>query len=96
MRLILDGKAVEHVAVGSGPIDAAYKAVNAILGLELKLEAFTLSAVTDDADAQGETNVKVRHGARVYHGNGLSTDIIEGSLRAYLAAINVVLSENVQ
>jgi hypothetical protein len=38
----------------------------------------------------------VRHGARVYHGNGLSTDIIEGSLRAYLAAINVVLSENVQ
>ena len=96
VRLILDGKAVEHVAVGSGPIDAAFKAVNAIIGLELKLEAFTLSAVTDDADAQGETNVKVRHGARVYHGNGLSTDIIEGSLRAYLAAINVVLSENVQ
>ncbi|MBM4163888.1 MAG: 2-isopropylmalate synthase [Lentisphaerae bacterium] len=95
VRLILDGKAVEHVAVGSGPIDAAFRAVNALLGLELKLEAFTLSAVTDDADAQGETNVKVRHGARVYHGNGLSTDIIEGSLRAYLAAINVVLSENV-
>ena len=96
VRLILDGKAVEHVAVGSGPIDASFKAINAILGLELKLESFTLSAVTDDADAQGEADVKVRHCGRVYHGNGLSTDIVEGSLRAYLAAINVVLSENVQ
>ncbi len=93
VRLILDGKAVEHVAVGSGPIDASFRAVNAIIGLELKLEAFTLSAVTDDADAQGETNVKVSHGDQVYHGNGLSTDIVEGSLRAYLAAINVLLSE---
>ena len=93
VRLLFNGKAVERVAVGSGPIDASFKAINAILGLDLKLEAFTLSAVTEDADAQGEANVKVRRGERVFNGHGLSTDIVEGSVRAYLAAINVLLSE---
>lgn len=93
VRLIFNGKAIERVAVGAGPIDASFKAINAILGLELKLEAFTLSAVTEDADAQGEANVKVRCGERVFNGHGLSTDIVEGSVRAYLAAINVLLSE---
>lgn len=93
VRLTFNDKAVEHVAVGSGPIDASFQAINAILGLDLKLEAFILSAVTEDTDAQGEASVKVRYGERVYHGHGLSTDIVEGSVRAYLAAINVLLSE---
>ncbi|NLL82850.1 MAG: 2-isopropylmalate synthase [Lentisphaerae bacterium] len=93
VNLYYDGHTVEQVAIGSGPIDASFKAINAIMGLDLKLEAFSLSAVTDDTDAQGEANVKVRHGKRVYNGHGLSTDIVEASVRAYLAAINVLLSE---
>lgn len=93
VRLIVNDKVLEEVAVGSGPIDASFKAINEIIGIDLKLEGFSLSAVTDDADAQGEANVKVRNNERVYHGRGLSTDIIEGSVRAYIAAINAMLSE---
>jgi 2-isopropylmalate synthase len=93
VRLIVNDKVLEEVAVGSGPIDASFKAINEIIDIDLKLEGFSLSAVTDDADAQGEANVKVRNNERVYHGRGLSTDIIEGSVRAYIAAINAMLSE---
>lgn len=93
VRLARDGALLEHVAIGDGPIDASFKAVEQMLGLELKLESFSLGAVTGGEDAQGEATIKVRCGDRVYNGRGLSTDIVESSIRALLDAVNVLLQE---
>jgi 2-isopropylmalate synthase len=93
VRLAKDGALVEHVAIGDGPIDASFKAVEQMLGLDLKLESFSLGAVTGGEDAQGEATIKVRCLDRIYNGRGLSTDIVEASIRALLDAINVLLQE---
>jgi len=91
ISLVKDGKPARHTANGDGPIDASFKAIEGILGFALKLESFTLSAVTGGEDAQGEANVKVRHNDRIYNGRGVSTDVVEASIRAYLSAINALL-----
>jgi 2-isopropylmalate synthase len=93
VRLSKEGTLLEHVAIGDGPIDASFKAIEQMLDLKLVLESFNLGAVTGGEDAQGETTLKVRCGDRVYNGHGLSTDIVEASIRALLDAVNAVLQE---
>ena len=88
-----DDQLSRHSATGDGPIDAAFKAIEGILGFSLVLEAFTLSSVTGGEDAQGEASVKVRRGERLFNGHGLSTDVIEASIKAYLSAVNALLSD---
>ena len=88
-----DGKLSQASATGDGPIDAAFKAIEGILGFSLALEAFTLSSVTGGEDAQGEASVKVRRGDRLFNGHGLSTDVIEASIKAYLSAVNALLGD---
>jgi 2-isopropylmalate synthase len=84
---------VERVAVGDGPIDASFNAIDKIVGKKLVLEGFDLSAVTGGKDAQGEARVKILHDGHHFNGRGLSTDIVEASLRAYLSAINAMERE---
>ncbi len=84
------GESVEKVAVGDGPIDAAFKAIDSIVGEDLALEDFSLSSVTGGQDAQGEATVKISWDGRRYNGHGLSTDIIEASIKAYISAINAM------
>jgi 2-isopropylmalate synthase len=93
IRLNRDGKLVEQVAASDGPINASFKAISQILGVKVQLETFELSAVTGGTDAQCEATVRVRDGERVYHGRGISTDVIEASILAYLQALNVLLDE---
>ena len=93
VRLVLpDGSAAERAAVGDGPIDASFKAIDSIVGRKLVLEDFSLEAVTGGKDAQGEARVRVSGGGRRFNGRGLSTDVIEASIRAYLAAINAAVA----
>ncbi|MDD5705119.1 MAG: 2-isopropylmalate synthase [Kiritimatiellae bacterium] len=96
VRLLKDGHPVEGVAPGDGPISAAFTAINQILGIQLELEGFQLGAVTGGEDAQGEATVRVRHDGRLYNGHGLSTDVVEASIRAYLSAINTLLVETTE
>lgn len=93
IRLMREGKLVEQVAAGDGPINASFKAINQILGLKVALESFQLNAITGGRDAQCEATVRVREGEHVYHGRGVSTDVIEGSILAYLQALNVLLED---
>ena len=93
IRLLRDGKLIEHVAASDGPINASFKAINQLLGLKVTLESFQLNAITGGRDAQCEATVRVRDGERIYHGRGVSTDVIEGSILAYLQALNVLLDE---
>ncbi|MDR2493994.1 MAG: 2-isopropylmalate synthase [Spirochaetaceae bacterium] len=83
-----DAEYYEQVAVGHGPIDAAFKAVNRIIGKEPELEHYELKAVTGGEDAQGETWVRIAWEGRLWNGRGLSTDVVESSIKAYIAAIN--------
>ncbi len=92
--LCKNGERSRHSATGDGPIDAAFKAIEGILGFSLTLETFTVSSVTGGEDAQGEASVKVRRGERKYNGHGLSTDVIEASIKAYLSAVNALLSDD--
>ena len=78
--------------MGSGPLDAAYKAINHIVGMDVTLNSFSLNAVTDGEDAIGEAVVKIEGpNGRRYTGTGLSTDIIESSIRAYVNGINKMM-----
>ncbi|MHB9152857.1 MAG: 2-isopropylmalate synthase [Spirochaetales bacterium] len=83
-----EGSFREEVAVGDGPINAAFTAINRIIGKDLDLDSFELGAVTGGEDAQGEATVKVSLDGIQWNGRGLSTDVIEASILAYLAAIN--------
>lgn len=92
IKLSRSGKEMEEVAIGSGPLDASFKAINRMLGLNIKLDSFSLNAVTDGEDAIGEAVVKLAAGdGTVYTGTGLSTDIIESSIRAYLNGVNKLM-----
>ncbi|MDR2486438.1 MAG: 2-isopropylmalate synthase [Clostridiales Family XIII bacterium] len=84
-----EGRKNERVAKGDGPIDAAFHAINKIVGKPLHLADFKLESVTEGEDAQGDALVVIldETGNR-YSGRGLSTDIVEASINAYVNAVN--------
>jgi 2-isopropylmalate synthase len=88
-----DGQLFEDVSTGDGPVDAAFRAIERIAGVEYTLEDYTIHAVTGGKDAQGEVSVRIRSDGNVYKGRGLSTDIIEASIKACLNAVNRMLQE---
>jgi len=92
IRLSRAGVEWEEAASGDGPMDAAFKAMEKIIGLSLELEDYALHSVGEGRDAQGEVVVKIRGGGCASTGRGLSTDIVEAGLRAYLNAVNKMLS----
>jgi len=74
---------------GSGPVDAAYKTIDKMIKRKTRLLDYQIRSVTVGKDAQGEVTVKVEGTAgEVIVGHGLSTDVIEASVKAYLDAIN--------
>ncbi|MGM0689602.1 MAG: 2-isopropylmalate synthase [Bacillota bacterium] len=89
-----DDSTIEEVAVGAGPIDAAYNAINKITGLSIGLENYHLNAVTQGRDALGEVQVEMSYQDRTITGRGTSTDIIEASVKAYLNGLNKLLRMN--
>ena len=92
IKLQRESDVLEEVAIGSGPLDASFKAINRMLDMDIRLESFSLNAVTDGEDAIGEAVVKIEApNGRRYTGTGLSTDIIESSIRAYVNGINKMM-----
>lgn len=91
MRLKKDGKEIiEDVCLGDGPVDAAYNAIDKIINPpEHTLDTYNIRAVSEGKDTLGEVLVKLKTADnRIYNGRGLSTDIIEASILAYLNAVN--------
>ena len=93
VRLRVDEQEVERVALGSGPIDAGFKAINEIVGQEFELSDYSLHSVTEGEDALGEAVVKLLYQGEMYTGRGISTDVIEASLKAYINGVNKALVE---
>jgi len=87
------GETFRDAAIGDGPIDAAYRAMERILGITTKLEDYQVRSVSSGKDALGEVSVEIVCAGRKFHGKGVSTDIIEASTRAYLKALNKAVAE---
>lgn len=84
-------KSVREVAMGTGPVYACIRAVEKIVRHPFILEDYQLSAVTEHRDALGEARVLLSDGTGTYRGRGVSTDVIEASIRACLAGVNAML-----
>jgi 2-isopropylmalate synthase len=83
-----DGRRAECTASGDGPVDAAFKAIEAATGIAVVLRKFEVHAVSEGEDAQGEARVYVEYNQRTYRGASVSTNIIESATRAFLEVIN--------
>jgi 2-isopropylmalate synthase len=93
LLLSRNGEEVRGVGIGDGPIDAAFQAIEQVIGHHYELDDFQIQTVTEGRDAMGSALVKLRAGGRVYSGNGISTDIIGASIRAYISALNKIVYE---
>jgi 2-isopropylmalate synthase len=89
-----NGQVVEDAALGDGPVDAIYSAIQRLTGIEVKLTDYRIRAVTRGKEAQGEVQIELEHTGRKIRGRGLSTDILEASALAYLTAVNRLRSMN--
>jgi 2-isopropylmalate synthase len=87
-----DGEIVQDAAIGDGPVDAIFKAVERVTGVRANLHEFVVRSVTQGKDAQGEVTLEleVESGDRSFRGRAASTDIIEASAQAYLNAVNAI------
>lgn len=85
---------VEEAAVGDGPVDALYKAIERATGVKGTLLDYSIQAVGSGKDALGEVTVKVRARRQVVMGRASGTDIVEASARAYMNAINKAMGKN--
>ena len=81
------------VGVGDGPIDAAFQAIEQIIGHHYEMDDFQIQTVTEGTEAMGSAVVKLRSHGRIYSGSGISTDIIGASIRAYISALNKIVYE---
>lgn len=93
VRLIApDGQVVADAALGTGPVDAVYEAINRIVRVPNELTEFTVNSVTEGIDAIGEVLIRVESDGVTYTGRGASTDIIVASAKAYMNALNRLLA----
>ena len=88
-----DGKEIKGLSFGNGAIDAAFFAIENIVGRHFELDDFQIAALTEGKEAVGETIVKLRFNGKIYSGRGLSTDIVGASIRAYINAVNKIVYE---
>lgn len=87
-----EGQVHRDSAIGDGPIDAVFKAIERITGIDVILRDYRLRSVTIGEDAQGEAQVEVEHDGRTLSGRAISTDVIEASAQAFLQVINRILT----
>lgn len=88
-----DDEQIQGICIGDGPIDAAFLAVEQIIGHHYELDDFQIHSVTEGKEAMGSALVKLRNNGKLYSGNGISTDIISASIRAYINAVNKIVYE---
>ena len=88
-----NGKTIRGVCLGDGPVDAAFIAIEQMIGLHCELDDFQIQSVTEGKDSVGNAVVKLRSDGKLYSGSGISTDIIGASIRAYINAANKIIYE---
>jgi 2-isopropylmalate synthase len=89
--LMMDGEEEPGVAIGGGPVDATFKAIESIVNTGTILRLYSVNAITSGTDAQGEVTVRLEKGGRIVNGQGADTDIVIASAKAYVNACNKIL-----
>ncbi|HEX9014708.1 MAG TPA: 2-isopropylmalate synthase [Chloroflexota bacterium] len=87
-----DGSVERAVAIGTGPVDAAYKAIDMIVRVPTKLLEYTVHGVTGGIDALGEVTLRIQEDGKTYLGHGADTDIVVASVKAYVTALNKLIA----
>jgi 2-isopropylmalate synthase len=87
-----DGQVLADAALGAGPVDAVYKAINRLVGVSNLLTEFSVKSVTGGIDAIGEVLIRIESDGVTYTGRGGDTDIIAASAKAYMNALNRLLA----
>lgn len=88
------GEEFKAESVGSGQVDAAFKAVEKVLNSNANLQLYSVNAITEGTDSQGEVTVRLEKQGRIVNGLGSDTDIVAASVKAYLHAFNLLVSES--
>lgn len=92
----VEGQEASASASGSGPIDAAFKAIEEIVHSGAQLQLYSVNALTGGADAQGEVTVRLEKAGRIVNGLGADTDIVIASAKSYIMAINKLQSHTLR
>jgi 2-isopropylmalate synthase len=87
-----DGTLVRDAMTGDGPVDAVFKAIEKITGIEVHLRDYRIRSVTVGEDAQGEAHLEADYNGKSLAGRAVSTDIIEASALAFLQVVNRILN----
>ncbi len=90
-----NSETMRGLSYGNGPVDAAFLAIESVVGRHFELDDFELGAVTEGKEALGQAIVKLRFNGAIYSGRGVSTDVIGASIRAYVNAINKAVYKEV-
>lgn len=93
VTLTCNGEAIYGVSMGDGPIDSAFRAIEQCIGHHYELDDFQVQSVTEGKEALGSAIVRLRSNGKLYSGNGISTDIVAASIRAYINALNKIVFE---
>lgn len=93
VTLKCDGDIMSGVSTGDGPIDSAFRAIEQCIGYHYELDDFQVQSVTEGKEALGSALVRLRNNGKLYSGNGISTDIVAASIRAYINALNKIVFE---
>jgi 2-isopropylmalate synthase len=88
VKMEVDGKLVQGADFGDGPVDATFKTIKKITGTKSKLLQFAINAVTSGTEAQGEVIVKLEEKDHTVIGQGVDTDVMVASAKAYINALN--------
>ena len=88
VRLMVGDELRQGAACGDGPVDAAYRAIAVVAGIQAELLQYEIRSTTAGAEAMGEVTVRLREGEVQVIGHGASTDIIEASAKAYIDGVN--------
>lgn len=83
-----DGQELMDAAIGTGPVDAVYKAINRVVNIPNQLIEFSVQSVTAGIDAIGEVTIRLQHEGRIFSGHAANTDIVVASAHAYMNALN--------
>ncbi len=92
VTLVLDGEEKSAARSGSGPVDATFKAIEALVQGGCYLQLYSVNNITSGTDAQGEVTVRLEKGGRIVNGQGADTDIVIASAKAYLHGLNKMLA----
>jgi 2-isopropylmalate synthase len=82
------GEELTDAAIGTGPVDAVYRAINRVVNVPNELIEFSVQSVTAGIDAIGEVTIRLRYEGKVFSGHSANTDIIVASAEAYISALN--------